>query len=107
MKPANKAEGASAALAVEETTAAEPVERRAWTEGNADQQSTCRTQCRESVSQALERIRRTLVGEVFYREFANRRQLGSYVGLASSPFCSGSLDRDQGISKAGDPKARK
>jgi transposase len=48
----------------------------------------------------------TLVGEVFYREFANRRQLGSYVGLASSPFCSGSLDRDQGISKAGNPKAR-
>jgi len=28
------------------------------------------------------------------------------VGLASSPFCSGSLDRDQGISKAGNPKAR-
>src|SRR6476619_758878 len=48
----------------------------------------------------------TRVGEVFYREFANRRQLGSYVGLASSPFCSGSLDRDQGISKAGNPKAR-
>jgi len=48
----------------------------------------------------------TLVGEVFYREFANRRQLGSYVGLASSPFCSGSLDRDQGISKAGNSKAR-
>ena len=48
----------------------------------------------------------TLVGEVFYREFANRRQVGSYVGLASSPFCSGSLDRDQGISKAGNPKAR-
>jgi transposase len=48
----------------------------------------------------------TLVGEVFYREFANRPQLGSYVGLASSPFCSGSLDRNQGISKAGNPKAR-
>jgi len=30
-----------------------------------------------------------LVGEVFYREFANRRKLGSYVGLGSSPFCSG------------------
>jgi transposase len=28
------------------------------------------------------------------------------VGLASSPFCSGSLDRDQGISKTGNPKAR-
>jgi len=48
----------------------------------------------------------TIVGEVFYREFANRRQLGSYVGLASSPFRSGSLGRDQGISKAGNPKAR-
>ena len=43
---------------------------------------------------------------MFYREFANRRQLGSYVGLASSPFRSGSLGRDQGISKAGNPKAR-
>jgi transposase len=48
----------------------------------------------------------TIVGEVLYREFANRRQLGSYVGLASSPFRSGSLGRDQGISKAGNPKAR-
>jgi transposase len=47
-----------------------------------------------------------LVSEVLYREFANRRQLGSYVGLASSPFCSGPLERDQGISKAGNPKAR-
>src|SRR5262249_47404513 len=48
-----------------------------------------------------------LVGEVFYREFANGRKLGSYVGLGSSPFfCSGSLDRDQGISKAGNPTAR-
>jgi transposase len=48
----------------------------------------------------------TLVGEVFYREFANRRKLGSYVGLGSSPFRSGFLDRDQGISKAGNPTAR-
>lgn len=48
----------------------------------------------------------TLVGEVFYREFANRRQLGSYVGLASTPFCSGAVERDQGINKAGNPMAR-
>jgi transposase len=47
----------------------------------------------------------TLVGEVFYREFATRK-LGSYVGLGSSPFRSGFLDRDQGISKAGNPTAR-
>ena len=37
--------------------AAEPVERRAGTKGNADQQSTRRAQDRESVSQALERVR--------------------------------------------------
>ena len=48
----------------------------------------------------------TLAGEVFYRDFANRRQLGSYVGLASTPFRSGAVDRDQGISKAGNPIAR-
>ena len=37
--------------------AAEPVERRAGTKGNARQQSTRRAQNRESVSQALERVR--------------------------------------------------
>src|ERR1700750_1154287 len=58
MKPANKAEGPSVALAAEGIDAAEPVERRAGAKGNADQQSTRRTQCRESVSQALERIRK-------------------------------------------------
>ena len=47
-----------------------------------------------------------LVGEVFYREFANRRKLASYVGLGSSLFCSGSVDRDRGISKAGNSSAR-
>ena len=47
VKPANKAE----------QSAAEPVEPRAGTEGNAGQQSTGRAQSRETVSQALERIR--------------------------------------------------
>ena len=47
-----------------------------------------------------------LAGEVFYRRFDNRRQLASYVGLASSPFASGKVNRDQGISKAGNAKAR-
>src|SRR6516225_1010455 len=57
VKPANKTE-----LAVEESTTeptvAESAEPRAETKGNADQQSTCRTQSRVSVSQALERIRK-------------------------------------------------
>ena len=46
----------------------------------------------------------TLVGEVFYRHFNNRQQLGSYVGLTPSHFQSGPSSRDQGISKAGNPK---
>ena len=46
-KPTNKAE----------QSAAEPAEPRAEAKGNASQQSTCRAQDRESVSQALERIR--------------------------------------------------
>jgi len=48
-----------------------------------------------------------LVGEVFYRSFSNRRQLGSYLGFPPSPFHSGNMAREQGISKAGNPKARK
>jgi hypothetical protein len=46
-KPANKAE----------QSAAESVERRAGTKGNANQQSTHWTQSQARVSQALERIR--------------------------------------------------
>lgn len=51
-------------------------------------------------------IATVLTGEVFYRPFNNRRQVASYVGLTPSPFQSGSKCRDQGISKAGNPKAR-
>ncbi len=51
-------------------------------------------------------IASVLVGEVFYRAYDNRRQLGSYVGLTSSPFNSGAVVRDQGISKAGNRRAR-
>src|SRR6516162_3606989 len=47
-----------------------------------------------------------LVGEVLYRTFNNRKQIGSYVGLTPSHFQSGSTSRDQGISKAGNTKAR-
>src|SRR6201982_2424907 len=58
MKPANKAEGPSAARPAEEKHAAESVERRAGTKGNADQQSKHRTQRAHRVAQARERIRK-------------------------------------------------
>ena len=44
--------------------------------------------------------------EVLYRRFENRRQLAAYVGLAPSPHMSGGLRVEQGISKAGNPRAR-
>src|SRR3974377_763431 len=57
-KLANKAEQPAAEQhSAAGAAAAEPVERRAETEENADQQSTCRAQSRESVSPALDRIR--------------------------------------------------
>ena len=49
---------------------------------------------------------RGLVNEVFYRSFDNRRQVGSYFGLAGMPYDSGDSQRDQGISKAGNHRAR-
>ena len=47
-----------------------------------------------------------LTNEVFYRHFENRRQVAGFVGLGPSPFCSGGMVRDQGISKAGPPRVR-
>jgi transposase len=47
-----------------------------------------------------------LVNEVLYRSFQNRRQVGSYLGLTGTPFDSGQSRRDQGISKAGNSRAR-
>ena len=46
----------------------------------------------------------TLVGEVFYRSFDNRKQLGSYVGLPPTHFQSGSMCRDQGITRLVTPR---
>src|SRR3954466_461991 len=62
---------------------------------------------------ALQRIRgigenfaAVLGRELFYRTFDNRRQLASYVGIAPMPYQSGGMDRDRGISRAGNPRAR-
>jgi transposase len=47
-----------------------------------------------------------LVAEVFHRQFSSRRHLASYLGLAPTPYASGDVHRDQGISKAGNKPAR-
>jgi transposase len=84
-----------------------------------DQQGDAAVESKSAPSETVVRIQRltrlkgigpqiaTVLGtEIFYRDFANRRSLGSYLGLTPSPFKSGGLDRDLGISKAGNPRGR-
>jgi len=47
-----------------------------------------------------------LYSEGLYRHFDNRRQLASYAGLTPTPWQSGSVSRDQGVSKTGNPRLR-
>src|SRR5229473_669838 len=98
-KPTNKAE----------RSAAEPVERRAETEGNVGQQSTRRTQSRVSVSKMLARIRQHIVAvdtrggnrmreSCMYgsvrgapsngRPYRDRRQFITVIGGAAEPATS-------------------
>jgi transposase len=44
--------------------------------------------------------------EGLFRDFGNRRQVAAYAGLAPTPWRSGSVDREQGVSKAGNPRLR-
>ena len=96
-KPANKAEQLSAERSGVEPNAAEPVERRAGTKGNADRQSTHRTQRRESVSQALERIRHLIA--VWTRGKSRMRESCTY-GSARGALSNERPYRYEGASKS-------
>lgn len=47
-----------------------------------------------------------LFAEGMFRHFNNRRQIAAYAGLAPTPWQSGSVARDQGVSKAGNVRLR-
>jgi transposase len=47
-----------------------------------------------------------LWAEGLFRHFDNRRQVASYAGLAPTPWQSGSVSHEQGVSKAGKPRLR-
>ena len=47
-----------------------------------------------------------LWSEGFVRSFDNRRQLAAYAGLAPTPWQSGTINHEQGVSKAGNPRLR-
>ena len=44
--------------------------------------------------------------EALYRSFDNRRQVAAFVGLAGTPWQSGSIDHEQGVSKSGNHRLR-
>lgn len=47
-----------------------------------------------------------IAAELLWRSFDNRRQLAAYAGIAATPWRSGSIDHEQGISKSGNPRLR-
>lgn len=77
-------------------------------------------QVRKKDTQEVEQVRKLLglkgigirsswlyVHEFFgWRKFQNRKQVGALAGLAPTPYASGQMDRDQGISKAGNRRMR-
>jgi transposase len=85
-----------------------------------DLEQTRRAMLRESDDEAVALVRRLLelrgigdnaawlyVMELFaWREFRNRRQVGASTGLVGTPYKSGTLDHEQGISKAGNKRVR-
>jgi RNA-directed DNA polymerase len=86
VKPANKVAHPAVERSAMGPAAAEPVEPRAETEGNADQQSTCRAQSRVSVSQALDRIRK--VATPLHR---HTPEVGPYAGKPHVRFGAGGV----------------
>ena len=81
VKPANKVARPDAEQSAAEPVAAEPVEPRAETKGNADQQSTYWTQSQARVSQALERIRQAFA--------VTHPRWEPYAGKPHVRFCAG------------------
>ena len=95
VKPANKVEPPAPERSAAKRKAAEPVERRAGTKGNADQQSTYRTQSRASVSQALERIRQVARERKKERFTALFHHIG--IELLAEAFCELKADAAPGV----------
>ena len=96
-KSANKAEQLPAERSVAEPTVAEPVERRAGTKGNADQQTMPWAQSQASMPHALERI----------RQFECRRypRWEPYAGKPPVWICAGARGNSRPYREVRQPKA--
>jgi transposase len=91
-----------AAAEPDKPCAAEPIQR-------AEPGAAARTPPGASLMQlkGIAQERAAVLGaECLWRSFDNRRQLGAYAGMVASPFKSGSIDHEQGLSKAGNKRLR-
>jgi transposase len=79
--------------------------------------TTARTACKEAAAPQPVAMLLALKGigpdfasvlwlEGLNRYFSNRRQIAAYGGLAATPWRSGAIVREQGVSKAGNPRLR-
>ncbi len=92
------------ALAVEQIAALEAV--RDGTIAAADDAGAVKAARLTALKGIGPQIATVLAREVFYRSFGNRREVASYTGLCPSPWRSGGMVREQGVSKAGNARAR-
>jgi transposase len=90
---------------------------RALARCNADQDARQQREVRSGAHPAIALLARlagigtgsawTLVGELFgWRQFHNRRELAGCLGLAPTPYASGTSEVEQGISKIGNRRCR-
>jgi transposase len=79
--------------------------RRGTTEGTVAQQKAVRLTELRGIGDTGAYVLST---EFFngWRAFKNRGEVGALAGLTGTPFASGTSNRDQGISKAGNPRVR-
>ena len=105
------------ALAVEQIKAVE-AERDALLRAEPDDTGTASGETGSPTEPSMERrlLRLRAIGpefatvlpaECLYKQFDNRRQIAAFVGLAPTPWSSGSVAHEQGISKAGNRRLRK
>jgi len=94
------------AFICEQITEVEADRRKALSDGGNRFPHSDKVQRLEELRGIGETSATVLVAEVYHRSFATRRHVASFVGLAPSPYKSGDMDRDRGISKAGTKLAR-
>lgn len=85
----------------EQLTALETAQRRVVAASAADQPAA---RLRRLKGVAATSVSVLLAEGLEWRQFQNRRQVGGLLGFAPTPYASGTLMRDQGISRAGNPR---